>query len=162
MGWKCVCKLNILHWLCPKWLLTQHLKNVHDIMVKKAKLNCASTCERGPSLRPHLDQFTNFKPCSKMTKRWLFELAQRSMWSGITFNHLQKGNLRCISPFWCSYFLLIFANLGHSILGCWEYPMQCPHMHWKWWDLQTFIHIIQCVYVKRLKIVRDGIYWEWE
>jgi len=54
----------MFHSICPKWLLTQHFKNVHDLMVKKAKLNCPSTCEGGPSLRPHLDEFTDYKPCA--------------------------------------------------------------------------------------------------
>ncbi len=33
-------------------------------MVKKAKLSCPAMCEGGPSLRPHLDEFTDFKPCA--------------------------------------------------------------------------------------------------
>jgi hypothetical protein len=45
--WKCKIGIYIVAY-CAKWLLTEHLKKVHGLVVKKTKLGKPSTSERGP------------------------------------------------------------------------------------------------------------------
>jgi len=50
--WKCKVGTCIVAY-CAKWLLTKHLKEVHGLMVKKAKLGRLSTSARGPQHQDH-------------------------------------------------------------------------------------------------------------
>jgi hypothetical protein len=45
--WKCKVDTYIVAY-CAKWLLTKHLKEVHGLMVEKAKPRKFSTSGRGP------------------------------------------------------------------------------------------------------------------
>jgi len=45
--WKCKVGTHIVAY-CAKWLLTKHLKEVHDLVAKKAKHGRPSTSKRGP------------------------------------------------------------------------------------------------------------------
>jgi len=50
--WKCKVDTCIVAY-DVKWLLTKHLKDVHGLVVKKAKLGRLSTFERGPQHQDH-------------------------------------------------------------------------------------------------------------
>jgi hypothetical protein len=45
--WKCQVDICLVAY-CAKWLLTNHLKEVHGLVAEKAKLEKPSTFERGP------------------------------------------------------------------------------------------------------------------
>jgi len=45
--WKCKVSICIVAY-CAKWLLTKHLKEMHGLLVKKAKPNRLSTSKRSP------------------------------------------------------------------------------------------------------------------
>jgi hypothetical protein len=45
--WKCKVGTCIVAY-CAKWLLTKHLKEVHGVVVEKAKLGKPSTFKRNP------------------------------------------------------------------------------------------------------------------
>jgi hypothetical protein len=45
--WKCKVGICIVAY-CGKWLLTKHFKEVHGLVVEKAKPGRPSTSERGP------------------------------------------------------------------------------------------------------------------
>jgi len=45
--WKCKIGTCIIAY-CGSWLLTKHLKEVHDLVAEKAKLGRPSTFEGGP------------------------------------------------------------------------------------------------------------------
>jgi len=47
LKWKCKIGTYIVAY-CAKWLLTKHLKEVHGLMVEKAKPKKPSTFEGGP------------------------------------------------------------------------------------------------------------------
>jgi hypothetical protein len=47
LKWKCKVGTYIVAY-CAKWLLTKHLKEVHGLMVEKAKPGRPSTFEGGP------------------------------------------------------------------------------------------------------------------
>jgi hypothetical protein len=50
--WKCKVGTYIVAY-CAKWLLTKHLKEVHGLLVEKAKPRRPSTFERGPRYQDH-------------------------------------------------------------------------------------------------------------
>jgi hypothetical protein len=55
VGWKWKCKVDIcIVAYCAKWLLTKHLKEVHGLVAKKAKLGRPSTSQRGPQNQDHV------------------------------------------------------------------------------------------------------------
>jgi hypothetical protein len=52
LEWKCKFAIYIVAY-CAKWLLTKHLKEVHGLVVEKAKLGRPSTSEGGPRHQDH-------------------------------------------------------------------------------------------------------------
>jgi hypothetical protein len=50
--WKCKVGTCIVAY-CATWLLTKHLKELHDLVVEKAKLERPSTFERSPRHQDH-------------------------------------------------------------------------------------------------------------
>jgi len=50
--WKCKVDTCIVTY-CAKWLLTKHLKEVHGLVTKKAKLGNPSTFEGNPQHQDH-------------------------------------------------------------------------------------------------------------
>jgi hypothetical protein len=52
LKWKCKVGTCIVTYYA-KWLLTKHLKEVHGLMIKKAKLGRPSTSERSPQHQDH-------------------------------------------------------------------------------------------------------------
>ncbi len=51
--WKCKVGTYIVAY-CANWLLTKHLKQVHGLVVEKAKLGRPSISERGPRRQDHV------------------------------------------------------------------------------------------------------------
>jgi hypothetical protein len=52
LKWKCKVGICIVAY-CAKWLLTKHLKKVHDLVAKKAKPRRPSTFEKNPRHQDH-------------------------------------------------------------------------------------------------------------
>jgi hypothetical protein len=53
LKWKCKSGTYIVTY-CAKWLLTKHLKEVHGLVVEKAKPGKPSICEKGPQHQDHV------------------------------------------------------------------------------------------------------------
>jgi hypothetical protein len=52
LKWKCKVGICIVTY-CAKWLLINHLEEVHDLVAKKAKPGRSSTSKRHPRRRDH-------------------------------------------------------------------------------------------------------------
>jgi hypothetical protein len=54
-----------------KWLFTQHLKKVHNLVAKKSKPNHPSICEKGTPLpKPHLRMNAHISNDVHVVKWW--------------------------------------------------------------------------------------------
>jgi len=55
---------------CAKWLFTKHLKEVHGLVVEKAKLGRLSTFERGPRHQDHVKMNARILGDAMAMQRW--------------------------------------------------------------------------------------------
>jgi hypothetical protein len=86
--WKCKVSIYIVAY-CAKWLLTKHLKEVHGLLVEKAKLGRLSTFLKSPQHRNHVKMnvyiLRNAMPCKGgMIKRLLVVLVPKLNMNGIS------------------------------------------------------------------------------
>jgi hypothetical protein len=67
--WKCKVGTCIVAY-CAKWLLTKHLKEVHGLMIKKAKLGKLSTFVGGLRHQDHVKMNARILGNAMAIQRW--------------------------------------------------------------------------------------------
>ncbi len=69
LKWKCKFGTCIIAY-CAKWLLTKHLKEVHGLVVEKAKPMRHSTSERGLQHQDHVKMNTRIFGNAMVMQKW--------------------------------------------------------------------------------------------
>jgi len=153
---------------CAKWLLTKHLKEVHGLVAKKAKLGRPSTAAGGPQHQDHAkmnarilgnamavqrrnDQKVASRARAKAQRKWENLVVVAKQCPPFPKPGLVKLALK-----------QLLKMLGLTTCGVGSVPRDAASQMEKDEDLQGIIRSTRCTYAQQLKTTWDVKYWDRE
>jgi hypothetical protein len=165
--WKCKVGTCIVAY-CAKWLLTKHLKEVHGLVIEKAKPRRPSTSTGGPPHQDHAKMNALILGNAMAVQRRNDEkVASRTHVKALReWNHLVAIVKQC-PPFPKPALVKLASEqllkvLGLNAWGVANVPRDATSQMEKDEDLQGMIRSARCVYARQLKTAWDYKNWDRE